>query len=836
MNEHVEHDFRDLGRIDRLVQTDPGRVIEEARAWLTDGTGDARSKAVAWAALGRALFEFGQVASAADALRRSLAACSDVGDATLRLSVAMSASAVFAEEGAVDEALVELDRVEHELPPEARGRVITQRAYVLHHSGQLGAAIVLLDQAEPLLRRANDSLGWLRLLVNRGLVQLQQGRYTAAESDLRIADGLADRLGQTAMRAGIASNLGVIFGRVRRIRDALAQFDIARRIHEEAGQPGRMVAVTEVDRAEALMHAGLAVDAVAAAVRALRYVEPTGNLVMLGDGQHLLARAYYASGDLRMAERTADLAAGSFRAAGRRQMVAHARAIGLNARMAKVSDVAVGIELLEESSAVVSSLEQLGWEQQADELRMTRIRTGHRLGLVDQILADRESLRLGAFSGQRDAALAGWYVEAMCRSLDGDDESAQEACRSGLDRLDDIVAEAPTLERRSAAMRLGEDLSQMAIDLAVRQGDGEIVFAAAEGTRARALHDELVATERHKPLSAERASQLRRELSVRLGGRVLVEWVLSGSRTWAVVVDQSGSRLIDVGDAHAILRARDRVLVWLDRASVEPDGSSQNALHGSRLLDELVIGPLGLPDAADVILVPVGGLHGIPWSGLPSLASRSVTLAPNAQLWLEADRRAGGAARSVGLIVGPGVEGADVERMAVERTHPGAAIAAGAGATAKTVQSMFAGLDVVHVAAHGVFRSDHPLMSTMRLHDGDMTLYDTVPVSVGSRLVILSSCEGGAQGTADGSEVLGLASVMLARGAAAVLAPLTAVRELECADFVAEVHDEFATGASFGLAVSAVRQRWLGDDDLSRWAVASSFTCFGSGSVTITNH
>jgi hypothetical protein len=29
------------------------------------------------------------------------------------------------------------------------------------------------------------------------------------------------------------------------------------------------------------------------------------------------------------------------------------------------------------------------------------------------------------------------------------------------------------------------------------------------------------------------------------------------------------------------------------------------------------------------------------------------------------------------------------------------------------------------------------------------------------------------------------------------------------------------------------RQHWLADDDLSRWAVASSFTCFGSGAVTV---
>jgi CHAT domain-containing protein len=125
------------------------------------------------------------------------------------------------------------------------------------------------------------------------------------------------------------------------------------------------------------------------------------------------------------------------------------------------------------------------------------------------------------------------------------------------------------------------------------------------------------------------------------------------------------------------------------------------------------------------------------------------------------------------------------------------------------------------------------LLSTVRLHDGEATLYDVVPDRVRSKLVVLSSCEGGAQGTADGSEVLGLSAVLLARGAAAVLAPLTVVRDLECADFVAEVHAALAEGTPVAGAVARVRERWLADDDLSRWAVASSFTCFGSGAVTL---
>jgi hypothetical protein len=66
-----------------------------------------------------------------------------------------------------------------------------------------------------------------------------------------------------------------------------------------------------------------------------------------------------------------------------------------------------------------------------------------------------------------------------------------------------------------------------------------------------------------------------------------------------------------------------------------------------------------------------------------------------------------------------------------------------------------------------------------------------------------------------------------------VLAPLTVVRDLECGEFVAAVHAELARGLRFGRAVANVRTAWLRDDDLSRWAVASSFSCFGSGGTRL---
>jgi tetratricopeptide (TPR) repeat protein len=829
VNDEASTRFPTPSQLDMLVQTDPAAALDLARRWHAAAAGDVAIEVPALSAMGRSLFELGEVEQAAVAFRSAVGAVERTGDQDLVFSVVMSASAVFAEAGEIDEALAEIDRIAPGNTPSQRGRLLTQRSYVLHHAGRLGEAIAQLDRAEVEFRGSDDELGWLRLLVHRGTIRVQQGDSQLAERDLLEADRVATRLGQAAMRAGIASNLGVVYGRSRRLREALEQFDRASDFHDAAGRPGRMVAVTQLDRAETLMYAGLLSDALDAAESAIAHVEPTGNLVVLGDSQLIMARVQIARRRFPAARRTAQVAAALFERARRPEMAVLARSVAATASLTGSGDA--GGDALVEAAELVGLLESNGWQRVSDELRLARIRYARGAGAIEEVVSDLAAVRPGATSGQRDRALAGWYAEAVGRVLEDDPVAALDACRAGLDLVDDIVAEAPTLAERSAAIRLGGDLSSLAIETAIELGEGETVLAAAEGTRARALHDEMAHQHKHKPLTVDGAQQLRRELSVRLAGSALVEWVIARGVVWAVVFEEGHARLVEVAPLQQVLKARDRVVVWLDRAAEEPDASSAGAVRATTLLDELLLGPLDLPPDAPLVMVPVGGLHGIPWSGLPNLAGRSLTLNPNAQLWLEADRRAAGVIRSIGLVAGPGVSNVATERAAVEACSPGAVIAAGPGASAAGVRSMLAGFDLVHVAAHGTFRSDHPLLSTLRLHEGESTLYDTVPDRIQSLLIVLSSCEGGAHGSADGSEVLGLAAVMLARGAGAVLAPLTVVRELECADFVADVHARLATGAPFGSAVANVRERWLADDDLSRWAVAGSFTCFGSGAV-----
>ncbi len=747
----------------------------------------------------------------------------------------MSASIVVAEAGFVDEALESLNELAATSSGVRLGRARLQIAYVLQQAGRLNEALAELDLGERLFRRDGEDRDRYRVHHNRGVVLLQQGRLAGALSDFETAETYAEALGITAAQAQTVANLAVLHGRARRLTESLQEFDRAFALFDRAGNPARTVAYAEMDRAEVMMHSGLVLDAVAAGYAAVDLVGVGGNQFVLADAHLIVARAELAAGHRRAARLSAARANRIFEASGRVDMMPQAQAVGVRAELEVARDADHVRSLVDPASFVVRRLRQHGWSERADEVALALVRAGARTGLVDEIRPELRRLRLGAHDGLRPTALTGWYAEALGRWIDGDPDGAVAACRAGLDLVDDIVAEATTLERRSASMRLGHDLSQFTIELAVDQGDADTVIAAAEGTRARALHDELAERERHRPLTEEGAEGLRGELAARLGDRTLIEWIVVRDEVWAVVFDARGSRLVRVADRAAVTQARDRAVMWLDLATTDPDESSVRALRSSRLLDELLIAPLGLSVSGGVVMVPVELLHGIPWSGLPSFGGRPVTMTPNAQVWLEADRRSAGLVRTAGLVVGPEVAGADTERSAVERWYPEAAVASGAGATASTVRSMLAGSDLVHIAAHGRFRSDHPLLSTLLLSGGEASLYEAVPAQVRSKLVLLSSCEGGAQGVADGSEVLGLSAVLLARGAACVVAPLTAVRELECAEFVADVHAELALGEPVACALAYVRERWLADDDLSRWAVASSFSCFGSGAVVVSN-
>ena len=51
-------------------------------------------------------------------------------------------------------------------------------------------------------------------------------------------------------------------------------------------------------------------------------------------------------------------------------------------------------------------------------------------------------------------------------------------------------------------------------------------------------------------------------------------------------------------------------------------------------------------------------------------------------------------------------------------------VLAGSSATTERVLGALDGAWLAHIAAHGNFRADSPLFSSLRMHDGPLTVYD----------------------------------------------------------------------------------------------------------------
>ncbi len=94
---------------------------------------------------------------------------------------------------------------------------------------------------------------------------------------------------------------------------------------------------------------------------------------------------------------------------------------------------------------------------------------------------------------------------------------------------------------------------------------------------------------------------------------------------------------------------------------------------------------------------------------------------------------------------GPGLvtDGAEVPLIA--DLYDDVTVLGGAEATAGRVLSALDGAWLGHIAAHGSFRADSPMFSSLRMCDGPLTVYDFEQLDRAPYRLVLSSCDSGVQ-------------------------------------------------------------------------------------------
>jgi CHAT domain-containing protein len=229
-----------------------------------------------------------------------------------------------------------------------------------------------------------------------------------------------------------------------------------------------------------------------------------------------------------------------------------------------------------------------------------------------------------------------------------------------------------------------------------------------------------------------------------------------------------------------------------------------------------------------LVIVPTAGLHAMPWSLLPSLAGVPVRVAPSAAAWLRAVRTPQSTEDGATILVaGPGLPAAQHEVAALARHDPAAKAFLGPDATVPAVLTALDGAELAHIAAHGLLRTDNPLLSALELVDGPLTVYDLERLGRAPATVILPACQSGVSAVRAGDEILGLVSALLTLGTRTVVATVTPVSDVDTAPIMLALHEELRIGTAPAEAMAAARAVGDRGGDGSV-AAAASFVVFGA--------
>jgi hypothetical protein len=312
-----------------------------------------------------------------------------------------------------------------------------------------------------------------------------------------------------------------------------------------------------------------------------------------------------------------------------------------------------------------------------------------------------------------------------------------------------------------------------------------------------------------------------------LGDRVLVSFVRSGADLLAVVVNRRRTRIVELGplaplrfEADSLLFALRRLTRPGRRAALESARAS--AEHALATLRRLVVGPLGLDPDVPLVVIPSGDTHRVPWS---ALHDGPVGVAPSASLWV-ATRLRPTAPGPVLVVAGPGLRGAESEAAAVAACHTAALVHTGADATTASVLDAMAGAGLVHLACHGVLRSDNPIFSALLMVDGPVTLHELDLRSIAPGRMVLASCDSAADTSYAGDEVLGFVGALLSRGTAGLVASIVPVGDSESIALTAHLHKGLADGRTMTDALHRSRTA-LDTSDPRQFVNWCGFTAYG---------
>lgn len=850
--------------------TNPENALRRAETWLAEGIRDPECAVLARHVACLAAVERGNLDDARHYAASGLETAASNGlfqrDAELRLSLAW----IELEQGNTSTCREHLEASRVHLRGSHAARAQCLRGLLHYQSGSYQEAISELTDALLVLRGDADAHWVANALVARGAAHLYRNAVDEAEADLLDAEKLFTAEGNTARAAACRHNRGYAAFRAGDVPRALRLFSEA----QERGLDTESHPETRVDRAEALAAAGMNTQARAELERAAERLAILGRAVRLAETQLALSGCALRAGDTESAVNWACQADQLFRQQRRPAWSALAVAAGWQGKLAAGSRSRQALLAARRAAAECAGY---GWHATAADLRLSAGRAALEAGMPG---IARKLLSSAAVHRDDPAATApqralGWLAEALLAQHADLRADVFEACRNGLRLIEGHASAMPSFELRVHAFGLAAELADLAIGTALAVGDPRLVLKWTERYRANALNRrtmrppedpalrnalvELRATVAAARDSAElpdpksalaKVAELERQVRDRA---MLVEgttkW-LSSTRQFERVYAELGdavliSYFVHNGVIHAGVIADARISLFrltpendiaeqleqLQRAlSRRAEASSERiraafagaARRSAELIEDTLLRPMLpiLTDGRPLVVVPTGELHALAWAELPSCLGRSVTVAPSLRCWLRgaADSRYRRHGNHQVWIAGPGLDHAQHEVRALQAVS-GGRLLLGGEASADEVLATVDGASTVHIAAHGWFRDDQPLLSCLDLADGPLFGYDFDQLETAPSTVVLSACEVGRCAVSRGGEISGLAAALLGRGTSTLIASVAPVPDQRTADVMMALHAGLRRGIPPAAALAQAQAEY-GE---------SSFICLGYG-------
>ena len=701
--------------------------------------------------------------------------------------------------------------------PERVGEILDNRGAILLHLGRGGEALEARETAAGIFERAGLTLSHAKALVNVGEAHLHLGHYARA---LRAFERTRHML--TSIHALADQHL-----LLRDVADAYLQLNLhseALATYREAEEALRAAGMVH-DRARVLWGAGSTLahrrdfgEAEEKLAEAAALFDEAGNVPLLSGVMLEQASLQATRGDraaaLKTARRALDLVSGDDLPV--QQIYARLRLADLLLPdLEAAEDHLLAARRLSENLAIPQLRYRL--DERLGHLRRLQGRDEEARALLEAAVDEIERLRgtvtqdamRVSFLRDKTAAYADLLLLHLAR---GDDASVWRAfvvaerakSRALVDLLTGISGREPP---GAADPELGGRIRALQADLDLVYGG---LLGVGDGgqpgplpglhARATELEQEIGRLRLRAAAGGPAPDPFAAPASpdaVRVPlGVTLLEYHVVGDEILAFVVTEGGIRIVrDLGTVARVQRLLRKLDAQWDRARA---GGGLAERHGAALkrstrqvlaaLYDCLVAPVeplveGSGAAPGLAVVPHGPLHRVPfhalYDGSRYLVERfEVTYAPSAMVYALCQGRA--PRRTGATVLGvedPLIPAAEAEARTVSGRLPSSRLYVGEEATVEALRAAAPGSGTLHLACHGLFRSDNPMFSALKLHDGWLTAADVMGLDLPGALVTLSACESGRSGVIGGDEILGLTRAFLGAGVATLVVSLWLVQD-----------------------------------------------------------